>query len=156
MKVLPYLETIDWSDPENRRIADALTADAKEYMSRLIDHIYKGNEIRSDSFMDASEKRDEIGRLDRKRTAAHDRMLKSFAAFLDLLRGAEGFDENDHRLANRAQIADFVAGIAFELVGMEVTPSGDGSVRDELADKLHKGEITFEQIMTEAKKAGLS
>lgn len=147
MKVLPYLQKIDWSDPENRRIADALIADAKEYMSRVVDHIYKGNEIRADRFMDASEKKDEIRRLDRKRTAAHDQMLKSFASFLDLLRGVEGFDENSFRLANRAQIADFVAGTAFELVGMEVEASGDGSVRDELADKLHKGEITFEQIL---------
>ncbi len=147
MKVLPCLQKIDWSDPENRRIADALIADAKEYMSRVVDHIYKGNEIRADRFMDAAEKQEEIGRLDRKRTAAHDQMLKSFASFLDLLRGVEGFDENDYRLANRTQIADFVAKIAFELVGMEVEASGDGSVRDELADKLHKGEITFEQIL---------
>ena len=85
MKVLPFLQKIDWSDPENIRIADALIADAKEYMSRVVEHIYKGNEIRADRFMDAAEKREEIGRLDRKRTAAHDRMLKSFASFLDLL-----------------------------------------------------------------------
>jgi len=120
--------------------------DAKEYFNRVADHIYTGNEIRADSYMDISEKQDEIRRLDRKRIAAHDKMLKSFVPFLGLLRDKTAFDEDDYRLENRTQVADFVALIAFELIGTVPTTKVEGGIRDELAEKIHLGEIKFEEI----------
>ena len=77
-KLMTLLAQINWDIAENRDIANQLALDAKEYFIRVADHIYTGNEIRADSYMDISEKQDEIRRLDRKRTAAHDKMLKNF------------------------------------------------------------------------------
>jgi hypothetical protein len=144
--IMTLLKKINWDIPENRDIASQLALDAKEYFIRVADHIYTGNEIRADSFMDASEKQDEIRRLDRKRTAAHDRMLKNFAPFLELLQEKEGFAAAGYRLENRTQIADFVALIAFELTDIEPTSRIEGSIRDELAEKIHLGEISFVDI----------
>lgn len=89
MRMIEILKCIDWQKPENRIAAETLIADAKEYMTRVENHIYKGNEIRADMWMSYSEKQEEISRLDRKRTEAHDRMLASFNPFLDILRGVE-------------------------------------------------------------------
>ena len=73
-------------------------------------------------------------------------MLKSFVPFLDLLKEKTDFDESDFRLSTRTQIADFVALIAFQLQGKEPISGVDGDIRDELAEKVHSGEISFEQI----------
>lgn len=148
MKVLPYLKRVDWRITENRTISDALLLDAREYMKRVVDHIYKGNDIRADSFMDISEKQDEIRRLDSKRTDAHNKMLKSFAPFLRLLKEQADFNAADYRLESRTQIADFVALIAFELIDMVPETRVEGSIRDELAEKIHAGEVTYKQIST--------
>ncbi len=144
--IITSLKQINWDIAENRAVADQLIADAKEYMCRVIDHIYTGNEIRSDCFMDAYEKQDEIKRLDRKRTVAHDEMLKSFAPFISLLKEQAGFDDADYRLDNRTRIADFVALIAFELLDILPESKGEGNIRDELAERIHSGTITFGQI----------
>lgn len=145
-KLMTLLAQINWDIAENRDIASQLALDAKEYFIRVADHIYTGNEIRADSYMDISEKQDEIRRLDRKRTAAHDKMLRSFVPFLGLLRDKTAFDEDDYRLENRTQVADFVALIAFELIGTVPTTKVEGGIRDELAEKIHLGEIRFEEI----------
>ena len=121
-------------------------ADAKEYLKRVEAHIFGGNEIRADAFMDVSEKQDAIRSLDRKRTAAHNEMLESFGPFLDLLKDNTSFDANDWNLANRTQIADFVCEIAFEALGVKPASRGEGDIRDELAEKMHKQELTYEQI----------
>lgn len=144
--IVVLLKQINWEIAENRDIAHQLAADVKEYISRVVDHIYTGNEIRSDSFMDAFEKQDEIRRLDRRRTVAHDKMLKSFAPFLRLLNEQTSFKATNYRLENRTQIADYVALIAFELIGMAPEARAEGSIRDELAEKIHLEEITFEHI----------
>ena len=146
MSIIKYIRQIDWKDEENRKVADALVADAFEYLKCVEAHVYKGNEIRADSFMSIDEKQDEISRLDRKRTAAHDKMLKSFASFLSMLKEQEDFDETDYRLENRVQKADFVALIAFELMDAAPASKVEGDIRDELAEKIHTGEITFERI----------
>ena len=152
MRIIEYVRQMDWKDEENRRVADELISDAAEYMRRVEAHIYKGNEIRADSFMSVDEKQDEIRRLDRKRTEAHDRMLKSFSPFLDLLRDVPGFRESDYNLSNRTQIADFVALIVFELIDIEPASRKEGDIRDELAEKLHREEVTLEQIIAETHK----
>jgi len=51
--IMTLLKKINWDIPENRDIASQLALDAKEYFIRVADHIYTGNEIRADSFMDA-------------------------------------------------------------------------------------------------------
>lgn len=144
--IISSLKQINWDKKENREVADQLIADSKEYLCRVIDHIYTGNEIRSDCFMDAYEKQDEIKRLDRRRTVAHDEMLKSFVPFISLLKEQGAFNDADYRLDNRTQIADFVALIAFELIDILPEAKGEGNIRDELAEKIHVGTITFEQI----------
>lgn len=146
MKITDCINQIDWSDEYNRKIADDLIRDAKEYLRRVEAHIYKGNEIRAEMFMSISEKQEEIALLDRKRTAAHNKMLASFAPFLDILKVQSEFNADDYRLENRTQIADFVAMIVFELLGREPLSRIEGNVRDELAELLHKGAFTFEQI----------
>lgn len=146
MRITDCINQVDWTDESNRKVADNLIADAEEYLRRVEAHIFKGNEIRADMFMSFSEKQEEIGMLDRKRTAAHDRMLASFAPFLDILRSQTEFDETDYKLDNRTQIADFIAMIAFEKLGLEPESRIEGNVRDELAEKLHKGEFTFDQL----------
>lgn len=127
-----------------------LIDDASEYMRRVEEHIYIGNEIRADQWMDYSEKQEVIKRLDRKRTEAHDRMLNSFSLFLDLLRNIPDFNESEYNLSNRTRIADFAAMIAFELTDGEPSSRKEGEIRDELAEKLHRKEITYEQITAEA------
>jgi len=144
--LMMLLKQINWDMPENRKIANQLALDAKEYFIRVVDHIYTGNEIRADIFMDASEKQEEIKLLDRKRTAAHDKLLNTFESFLGLLQEQKGFDAAGYKLENRTQIADFVASIAFELIGLEPASGVEGSIRDELAEKIHSGDVSFEQI----------
>ena len=146
MSLIEQIRQVDWQDEDKRKIAETLVADAKEYIKRVEAHIYKGNEIRADMWMDYAEKQDEIRILDRRRTEAHNKMLASFNPFLDLVRDVPGFKESDYKLANRTQIADFVASIVFELLGSDPVSRLEGDVRDELAEKLHKKEITYEQI----------
>lgn len=146
MRIIDYIKQVDWDDAENKRIAQMLIADAKAYIERVEAHIYKGNEIRADAFVDFSEKQEEIQRLDRKRTEAHNKMLASFAPFLDVLVRESEIDKDDYMLDNRTQIADFVAMIAFDAIGLEPESKAEGNVRDELAEKMHNGEITYEQI----------
>lgn len=152
MSITEYVRQIDWNDEENRRVAEALISDAAEYMRRVEAHIYKGNEIRADSFMSTDEKQDEIRRLDRKRTEAHNKMLISFNPFLDLLRGVPAFQEGDYNLSNRTRIADFVALMAFEFMGVVPASLKEGDIRDELAEKLHRKEVILEQIIAEIHK----
>lgn len=152
MSIIDYLRQIDWKDEKNKSAAEELITDATEYMKRVEAHIYGGNEIRADSFMDVAEKQDAIRRLDRKRTEAHDKLLASFNTFLDLLRDVPGFKENEYNLSNRTRIADFVALIAFELMDTEPSSCKEGDIRDELAEKLHRKEVSFEQIEAEIHK----
>ena len=91
--------------------------------------------------MDFSEKQEEIKRLDRKRTEAHNRLLISAADFIDVLDRDTGFDRSAYRLANRTQVADFIATIAFEFMDMEPSSTVEGNIRDELAEKIHDGMI---------------
>lgn len=146
MKISDNIKMIDWENENNKAIGLRLLADAKEYWERVEAHIYKGNEIRGDLFMDFSEKQEEIATLDRKRTNAHNKMLESFKPFLDLLKTETEFNADEYKLDNRTQIADFIASIAFELMGAEPASRIEGNVRDELAEKLHNKEFTFEQI----------
>lgn len=146
MKITNCLKQIDWDNAENKEIGKKLLEDALEYMRRVEAHIYKGNEIRAEKFMDYSEKQEEIATLDRKRTRAHNKMLESFKPFLDLLKSKTDFDADDYALENRTQIADFVATIVFETIGAEPVSKIEGSVRDELAEKIHNRDFSYEQI----------
>ena len=102
--------------------------------------------------MDHAEKQEKISRLDRRRTEAHDRMLTSFNPFQDVLRDDPDFEENKYNLSNRTRIADFVTSIVFEIMGIEPQSRKEGEIRDELAEKLHLGELTYEQISAEIHK----
>lgn len=146
MRITDYINQVDWNIEENRKTADELIQAAKDYLRKVEAHIYKGNEIRAEMFMSFSEKQEEIAALDRKRTAAHNKMLTCFAPFLGILKEQTEMDVSDYRLENRTQIADFVAMIAFEMLGKEPSSKAEGNIRDELAEMLHKGEFTFEQI----------
>ena len=95
---------------------------------------------------------DELSRLDRKRTDAHNRLLTSFYPFLDILKDQSDFNRDDYRLDNRTQIADFVSLIIFEMMNIEPSSRIEGDIRDELAEKVHRNEITYEQIRTELGK----
>ena len=141
MSIVGYIKQADWTAEERRKYAEAVYKDACEYWRRVIDHIYKGNEIRVDEWMDFSEKQEEIKRLDRKRTEAHNRLLISAADLIDVLDRDTGFDRSAYRLANRTQVADFIATIAFELMDMEPSSTVEGNIRDELAEKIHDGTI---------------
>ena len=152
MSVIKSIAQVNWKDAENKNVAEAFINDATEYMRRVEAHIFKGNEIRADQWMDYSEKQDEIKRLDRKRTQAHDKLLGSAKNFIDLLDDKTDFSKCEHRLNNRTQIADFVATIAFELLGMEPESKVEGQVRDELAEKIHNGEVTADSINEKVKK----
>ena len=152
MSLIEIIRQIDWQDANKKIAAETLFADAKEYITCVEKHIYKGNDIRADMWMDHTEKQDELSRLDRKRTEAHDRMLTSFNPFLDILKASPDFEESKYNLSNRTRIADFVATIIFEIMGAEPRSQKEGEIRDELAEKIHLGEITFEQIFTEIQK----
>lgn len=149
MNKLDIIKQIDWNKPKNKEVGKTLLEDALEYLRRVEDHIYKSNEIRDNRFMDRSEKQEEIDELDKKRTIAHNKTLESFKPFLDLLKTETEFNADDYALENRAQIADFLADIAFEAVGKEPSSRIEGGVRDDLAEKVHKREITYEQIKDE-------
>lgn len=146
MSVTDNLRQVDWSNPDNKEIGKKLLEDALEYMKRVEDHIYTGNDIRADSFMDFSEKQESIAVLDRKRTRAHNKMLESFKPFLEILSTETDFNADDYALDNRTQIADFLATIAFEVFDTEPVSRIEGSVRDELAEKIHNRDISYEQI----------
>lgn len=146
MMIIDYIRQVDWSESDNKKIAQELTADAIEYAKRVEADIYEGNEIRSDSFMDVSDKQDAIRQLDRDRTVAHDRMLDSMEPFIDILEKETKFNKNDYALDNRTQKADFMASIIFELMDLEPVSRVEGSVRDELVEMLHKGIINYEQL----------
>lgn len=152
MSIISAVKKIDWNNDYNHKTAEVLFADAIEYIKRVEAHIFKGNEIRADMFMDFAEKQDEISRLDRKRTDAHNRLLTSFYPFLDILKDQSDFNRDDYRLDNRTQIADFVSLIIFEMMNIEPSSRIEGDIRDELAEKVHRNEITYEQIRTELGK----
>ena len=152
MSIISEVKKIDWNSDCNHKTAEVLFADAIEYIKRVEAHIFKGNEIRADMFMDFAEKQDEISRLDRKRTDAHNRLLTSFYPFLDILKDQSDFNRDDYRLDNRTQIADFVSLIIFEMMNIEPSSRIEGDIRDELAEKVHRNEITYEQIRTELGK----
>lgn len=152
MSIIKCIKQVDWTCDYNRKTAEAAYSDACEYWRRVMDHIYKGNEIRADAWMDHSEKKEEIKRLDRKRTEAHNKMLISAADFIDILHKNTEFDKSNYKLDNRTQIADFIAMIAFELLDMKPASMIEGSVRDELAEKVHNGTIDALQIEREYQK----
>lgn len=152
MSVINNIAHINWKIADNKNVALALIDDASEYMRRVEEHIYKGNEIRANQWMDYSEKQEEIKRLDRKRTEAHDKLLKSALAFIDLLDENTDFNKSEFRLENRTQIADFIAMIAFELVDMTPESSIEGCIRDELAEKLHYGTVSANTIKEKVNK----
>ena len=109
---------------------------AAEYFLKVANHIYEGNEIRSDVWMDVNEKQEMLKHLDKERTIAHNNLIKSFYQIY----GADGIE-------NRTQLADKVAMMVFEKIGIEVNCKSEGSARDELAELLHKGKITCKEIV---------
>lgn len=139
MSIITNLGQVDWAEGNNKKIAGAVYADACEYWKRVIAHIYEGNEIRADMWMDFSEKQDAIKTLDRKRTEAHNKLLISAADFIELISKETEFDRSEYRLDTRTQIADFIAGIAFELMEKKPSSGIEGNARDELAEILHNG-----------------
>ena len=146
MSIAAYVRQVDWTQNQNRKAGEAVYRDACEYWRRVVDHIYKGNEIRADEWMDFSEKQEEIMKLDRKRTEAHNRLLISAADFIDVLSRNTEFDKSDYRLGNRTQIADFIAALALELMDMKPSSTIEGNIRDELAEKIHNGEIDLKEL----------
>ena len=155
MSILSSIMQIDWQDESNASVARQLFSDASEYLRHVERHIYKGNEIRADMWMDFSEKQEEIKKLDRKRTEAHNKLLISAADFIDTIENKSDFKRAEHHLDNRTQIADFISGIAFELLDMKPASTVEGSVRDELAEKIHNGEVT-EKMITDRVDAAFS
>ena len=109
---------------------------AAEYFKRVEAYIYEGNDIRSDLWMSFSERQEALRQLDRKRTIAHDALIKSFHAHFD-----------DDTIENRTQLADKVASMVFEAINKTPASSVEGEVRDELAEMLHRGEITTDEII---------
>ena len=146
MSIVDNICQIDWTTEENKLIARNVYSDACNYWERVVDHIYKGNEIRADQWMDYSEKQDEIKRLDRKRTEAHNKLLISAADLIDKLNRESEFDKDEYRLDNRTQIADFIALIAFELTNHSPTATIEGHMRDDLAEMIHTRQITKQDI----------
>ena len=146
MSIVDKICQIDWTTEENKLIARNVYSDACNYWERVVDHIYKGNEIRADQWMDYSEKQDEIKRLDRKRTEAHNKLLISAADLIDKLKRESEFDKDEYRLDNRTQIADFIALIAFELTNHSPTATIEGHMRDDLAEMIHTRQITKQDI----------
>lgn len=146
MSIISCFGQIDWIERDNKSVAEIVYFDACEYWKRVIDHIYKGNEIRADKWMDYSEKQEEIKMLDRKRTNAHNKLLVSASDLIDLLNNNTEFDKSNYSLDSRTQIADFIALIAFELIGLTPSSMVEGSARDELAELIHNGTISTDQI----------
>ena len=146
MSIVDNICQIDWTTEENKLIARNVYSDACNYWDRVVDHIYKGNEIRADQWMDYAEKQDEIKRLDRKRTEAHNKLLISAADLIDKLNRESEFDKDEYRLDNRTQIADFIALIAFELTNHSPTATIEGHMRDDLAEMIHTRQITKQDI----------
>lgn len=146
MSIVDNICQIDWTTEENKLVARNVYSDACNYWERVVDHIYKGNEIRADQWMDYSEKQDEIKRLDRKRTEAHNKLLISAADLIDKLNRESEFDKDEYRLDNRTQIADFIALIAFELTNHSPTSTIEGHMRDDLAEMIHTRQITKQDI----------
>ena len=111
---------------------------AAEYFGRVEQHIYKGNEIRADSWMSIDEKQEELKQLDRKRTQAHDRLIRMYC---------QNFDFSN--IENRTQLADKVAMMIFRGLDIEIGDNmKEGDIRDALAEHLHENKITKEQIIT--------
>ena len=152
MGIIDCVKQVDMTNERNHRAMRAVYSDAREYLERVEEHIYKGNEIRADQWMDHSEKREVLKRLDSKRTAAHDRLLTSAAVFIDVLEENSDFKKSDYKLGNRTQIADFISIIVFELAGIRPGSMAEGKVRDELAEKIHLGIIDFNIIEERLRK----
>ena len=146
MGIIDCIKLVDMTNERNREAMKAVYSDACDYLKRVEDHIYKGNEIRSDQWLDQSEKREALKLLDSKRTEAHDRLLNSAASFIDVLEENSDFERNKYKLDSRTQIADFISMIAFELVDIRPDSMAEGHIRDELAEKLHLGIIDFNMI----------
>ena len=110
---------------------------AAEYFCRVERHIFGGNDIRADEWMDREEKQEAIKQLDKARTRAHDELITSYCQHFDY-RG----------ISNRTQLADRVAMMVFSGLGIEpdlvVT---EGAVRDELAEYIHNGQVTREDMV---------
>lgn len=79
-------------------------------------------------------------------------MLVSAAGLIDLLDADTEFRRSDYKLENRSQIADFIALIAFEIVGLEPSSTIEGNVHDELAERIHDGTITKEMTNNKIKE----
>ena len=110
---------------------------AAEYFHRVEQHIYRGNEVRSDSWMDILEKQDILKQLDEKRRDAHDMLIRMYC---------QKFDFSD--LDNRTQLADRVAAMVFRKLNAEVRENAkEGDIRDDLAEYLHEGKIVKEDII---------
>ena len=152
MEIIDCMRQVDMTDERNHKAMRAVYSDACEYLKRVEEHIYKGNEIRADQWMDHSEKREILKRLDSRRTEAHDRLLTSASVFIDVLEENSDFNKSDYKLGNRTQIADFISMIAFELAGIRPDSMTEGKVRDELAEKFHLGVIDCSMIEEELRK----
>ena len=152
MGIIDYLKQVDMTNERNRKAMRVVYSDACDYLERVEEHIYKGNEIRADQWMDHSEKREALKHLDSKRTEAHNRLLTSAAVFIDVLEENSDFKKSDYKLGNRTQIADFISMIAFELAGIRPDSMMEGKVRDELAEKIHLGIIDFNMIEERLRK----
>lgn len=110
---------------------------AAEYFFRVEQHIFGGNDIRADIWMDRDEKQEAIKQLDRARTNAHNELIRSYC---------QNFDYSG--ISNRTQLADRVAVMVLTGLGKTVdVVVTEGAVRDELAEMLHKREITTDDIV---------
>ena len=139
------INQVDWSETENASTASALVYRSLEYFRRVEAHIYQGNEIRNDEFMDFAEKQDAVSALDRKRTRAHNELLEVFEKFTDILKAGTDFENSHYRIENRTQKADLVAMMIIELIHQKPASHIDGAARDEIVEKLHSGELSYSQ-----------
>ena len=111
---------------------------AAEYFDRVEKHIYQGNDIRADVWMSTDEKQEALKQLDRKRTQAHDNLIRLYCQKFDF-----------SNIENRTQLADKVAQMVFR--GLDIDPGEnmkEGDIRDTLAECLHEKKVTKKDIIT--------
>lgn len=117
------------------------------YIESVEEHIFKGNEIRSDKFADIEEKQSMLKSLDSIRTSKHNQYLQTVDAFSRLYTNKTGILIPRNLLKNRATMADLGAIMCYNIKGVAVEPKApEGALRDQLASEIHKNKTLIDEL----------
>ena len=108
------------------------------YLLKVQKHIYEGEKIKNDKFLDTVEKQEKLKELDKKRTYAHNEYLKTTNDFFELLKNKTGFIIPNSFKEDRTSLADAGALFIRNISNTEIKSTIKGSVRDDLVKDIEK------------------